>query len=167
MQRRGVNGSHGPDVAREADMKEGRLNGGLRVSCARQRCRATADGKQLTISDPLQAPSAGLAIPAAISFASFAQFVLVEAGLSQFGTRIPPNWSLAGLPVSAAISLAPLAEHVLTFAGTPQLLAFPASHTDASRSNLKGLGKGRDRNYKKSSCRCGAEHKFSHSLQHS
>jgi hypothetical protein len=114
MQRRGVNGSHGPDVAREADMKECRLNGGLRVSCARQRCRATADGKQLTISDPLQAPSAGLAIPAAISFASFAQFVLVEAGLSQFGARIPPHWSLAGLPVSAAISLAPLAQHVLS-----------------------------------------------------
>ena len=58
---------------------------------------------------PLQAPSASLAIPAAISFASFAQLVLVEAGLSQFGARISPNWSLAGLPVSAAISFAPLA----------------------------------------------------------
>jgi hypothetical protein len=57
----------------------------------------------------LQAPSASLAIPAAISFASFAQLVLVEAGLSQFGARISPNWSLAGLPVSAAISFAPLA----------------------------------------------------------
>ena len=58
---------------------------------------------------PLQAPSASLAISAAISFASFAQLVLVEAGLSQFGARISPNWSLAGLPVSAAISFAPLA----------------------------------------------------------
>ena len=115
---------------------------------------------------PLQAPSASLAIPAAISFASFAQLVLVEAGLSQFGARISQNWSLAGLPVSAAISFAPLAQHVLVFAGTPQLLAFPTPHTDASRSNLNGLGKGRDRNYKKSSCRCGAERTFSHSLQH-
>ena len=56
----------------------------------------------------LQAPSASLAISAAISFASFAQLVLVEAGLSQFGARISPNWSLAGLPISAAISFAPL-----------------------------------------------------------
>ena len=115
---------------------------------------------------PLQSPSASLAISAAISFASFAQLVLVEAGLSQFGARIPPNWSLAGLPVSAAISFAPLAEHVLVFAGAPQLLAFPTPQTDASRSNLNGLGKSRDRNYKKSSCHCSAERAFSHSLQH-
>ena len=57
----------------------------------------------------LQAPSASLAIPAAVSLASFAQRVLVEASLSQFGAHIPPNWPLAGLTVSAAISFAPLA----------------------------------------------------------
>ncbi|CUT13586.1 hypothetical protein BF49_4666 [Bradyrhizobium sp.] len=48
----------------------------------------------------------------------------------------------------------------------PQLLAF-TSHPDASRTNLNGLGKGRDWNYGKSSCRCGAERMFSYSLQHS
>jgi hypothetical protein len=57
---------------------------------------------------PLQLTSAGLAIPAAVSFASFAQLILVEAGLPQFSARIPANGSLAGLPVSAAISFAPL-----------------------------------------------------------
>ena len=118
----------------------------------------------------LQTTSTSLAIPTAISCALFAQLVLVEAGLSQFGAHIPPNWSLAGLTVSAAISFAPLPQHVLVFAGTPQLLALPTPstvvHSDASRSNLNGLGKGRDRNYKKSSCRCGAERIVAHSFQH-
>src|SRR5262245_17887314 len=63
------------------------------------------------------------------SGALFAQLVLVEAGLSQFGAHIPPNWSLAGLTVSAAISFAPLPQHVLVFAGTPQLLALPTPST--------------------------------------
>jgi hypothetical protein len=115
----------------------------------------------------LHAPSASLAIPAAISLALFAQLVLVEAGLSQLAARIPPNRPLlAGLPVSAAITFAPLAQLVLAFAGTPQLLAFSTPHPDASRSNLNGLGKGRDRNDKKRRCRCGAERIFSHCLQH-
>jgi hypothetical protein len=57
---------------------------------------------------PLQLTSAGLAIPAAVSFASFAQLILVETGLPQFAAHIPPSWSLAGLAVSAAISFAPL-----------------------------------------------------------
>ena len=57
---------------------------------------------------PLQAPSASLAIPAAISFASFAQLVLVETGLSQFAAHVSTNRPLAGLPISAAISFAPL-----------------------------------------------------------
>jgi len=122
----------------------------------------------LSISAALHAPSASLAVPAAISFASFAQFVLVEARLSQFPANISPNWSLAGLAVSAAIPFTPLAQHVLVFAGAPQLLAFSTTpQPDTSRSNLKGLGKGRDRNYKKSSCRCGADRIFSHSSQHS
>jgi hypothetical protein len=56
----------------------------------------------------LHAPSTSLSIPATISFALFAQSILVKAGLSQFGAHISPNWSLAGLPVSAAISFAPL-----------------------------------------------------------
>src|SRR5882724_215092 len=119
---------------------------------------------------PLHAPPTSLAIPTAVSFASFAQLILVEAGLSQFGAHIPPNWPLASLTVSAAISFAPLPQHVLVFAGTPQLLALPTPstvvHSDASRSNLNGLGKGRDRNYKKSSCCCGAERIVAHSFQH-
>ena len=57
---------------------------------------------------PLQATSTSLAIPAAVSFASFAQLVLVKAGLSQFAAHVPANWPLAGLPVSTAISFAPL-----------------------------------------------------------
>ena len=57
---------------------------------------------------PLQTTSTSLAVPTAISFASFAQLVLVEASLSQFAAHVPANWSLAGLPVSAAISFAPL-----------------------------------------------------------
>jgi hypothetical protein len=118
----------------------------------------------------LQTTSTSLAIPTAISCALFAQLVLVEAGLSQFGAHIPPNWSLAGLTVSAAISFAPLPQHVLVFAGTPQLLALPTPstvvHSDASRSNLNRLGKGRDRNYKKSSCHCGAERIVAHPFQH-
>src|SRR6185369_15206707 len=109
----------------------------------------------------LQATSTSLAIPTAISCALFAQLLLVEAGLSQFGAHIPANWSLAGLPVSAAISFAPLPERVLIFARTPQLLALPTPsavvHPDASRSNLNGLREGRDRNCKKSGCRGGAE----------
>jgi len=87
--------------------------------------------------------------------------------LSQFTAHISPNRSLAGLAVSAAIPFTALAEHVLVFAGTTQLLAFSTPQPDTSRSNLKGLGKGRNWNYKKSNCRCGAERRFSHSLQHS
>jgi hypothetical protein len=119
---------------------------------------------------PLQATSTGLAIPAAISFASFAQLVLVETGLPQFGAHIPTNWSLAGLAVSAAISFAPLPQRVLVFTGTPQLLALPSStvvDSDASRSNLNGLGEGGDRKYEKSRCRCGAERIFAHCFRHS
>ena len=56
----------------------------------------------------LQATSTSLAIPAAISFASFAQLVLVETGLSQFAAHVSANRPLAGLPISAAISFAPL-----------------------------------------------------------
>ena len=65
---------------------------------------ALGDAEPLCNTDnqrPLQAPSASLAISAAISFASFAQLVLVEAGLSQFGARISSNWSLAGLRVQS------------------------------------------------------------------
>jgi hypothetical protein len=121
----------------------------------------------LNISAALHAPSASLAILAAISFASFAQLVLVETGLSQFAAHVSPSRSLAGLAVSAAIPFTPLAQHVLVFAGTPQLLAFSAPQPDTSRSNLNGLGKRRDRNHKKSSSRCGAERRFSYPLQHS
>ena len=115
---------------------------------------------------PLELASTSLAIPTAISFASFTQLILVEASVSQFGAHIPPNWSPAGLPISAAISLAPLAQRVLVFAGKPQLLASPTSsiHSDASRSNFNGSRKGRNRNYKKSGCRCGAECIFAHSI---
>jgi len=78
------------------------------LECA-GRCRAVPD-HPATLKNlrPLQATSTSLAIPTAISFALFAQLVLVEASLSQFATHIPPNWSLAGLPVCAAISFAPL-----------------------------------------------------------
>jgi hypothetical protein len=96
----------------------------------------------------------------------FAELFLVEAGLSQFTARIPPRWSLAGLPVSAAIAFALLPEPVLVFASTPQFIAL-STQSDASRSNLDRLRKGRYRNYQKSSCRCGAERKLTHSIQHS
>jgi len=115
----------------------------------------------LKICRPSLATSTSLAIPTAISFASFAQLILIKASLSQFATDVPAHWSLAGFSVSAAISFAPLPERILVFAGSPQLLALPTSSTvvdpDAARSNLNGLGKRRDRIYKKSDCRCGAE----------
>jgi hypothetical protein len=57
---------------------------------------------------PKLATSTSLAIPATISFALFAQLILVEARLSQFPAHIPPSWSLTGFPVCAAISFAPL-----------------------------------------------------------
>jgi len=47
-------------------------------------------------------------VAATISFAAFAQLVLVETSLPQFAAHIPPDWSLAGLPVSPAVSFAPL-----------------------------------------------------------
>jgi hypothetical protein len=132
------------------------------------RARAMADrsatpGNQRS----LQATSAGLAIPAAVSFASFAQLILVEAGLPQFAAHIPPSWPLAGLSVSAAISFAPLSQRVLVFTGTPQFLALPSSYSDASRSDLDRLGEGRNRKYEESRCRCGAERIFAHCFQHS
>jgi hypothetical protein len=151
------------------DMNEAANQGGLAMTGARgsaERCRTTLQHQELAT---LQATSTSLAISAAVSFASFAQRILVETGLPQFSAHIPPNWPLAGLTVSAAISFAPLPQRVLVFAGKPQLLALPTStvvHSDASRSNFNGLGKGRDRNYKKSSCRCGAERIVAHSIQH-
>jgi hypothetical protein len=110
--------------------------------------------------------STSLAIPTAISFAAFTQLILVEASISQFGAHIPANRSSAGLPISAAVSFAPLSQRVLVFAGKPQLLATPTSaiYSNASRSDLDGLRKGRNRNYKKSGCRCGAEGIFAYSI---
>jgi hypothetical protein len=110
--------------------------------------------------------STSLAIPTAISFAAFTQLILVEASISQFGAHISPNWSPAGFPISAAISFAPLSQRVLVFAGKPQLLASPTSsiYSDASRSNLNGLRKGRNWNYKKSGGRGGAERIFTHPI---
>jgi hypothetical protein len=52
------------------------------------------------------ATSTRFPVPATISFALFAQFVLVETSLPQFAAHIPSNRFLAGLPVSAAISFA-------------------------------------------------------------
>ena len=116
--------------------------------------------------ESLQSASASLAIPTAISLAAFTQRVLVEASRSQFGAHIPPNWLPAGLPIPAAISFAPLSQRILVFAGEPQLLATSTStiHSDASRSNLYGLRKGRNRNYKKSGCRRGGKRIFAHSI---
>ena len=82
--------------------------GGPRDDRCMGRCRAVPTTLQRRTLATLHATSTSLAIPTAISFASFAQLVLVEAGLSQFAAHIPPNWSLASLPVSAAISFAPL-----------------------------------------------------------
>ena len=47
-------------------------------------------------------------------------------------------------------------------------IAHPSTvvHSNAARPNLNGLGKGRDRNYKKGSCRCGAERVVAHCFQH-
>lgn len=81
--------------------------GGLRMTGV-QSGPSDAGHSATPVSATLQATSASLAIPAAVSFASFAQLILVEAGLPQFAAHIPPSWSLAGLAVSAAISFAPL-----------------------------------------------------------
>ena len=67
----------------------------------------------------LQATSTGFAVAATVSFALFAQSVLVETSLPQFAAYIPPNRSLARLAVSATVSFALLAEAVLVFAGEP------------------------------------------------
>ena len=115
---------------------------------------------------PLEAASTGLTIPAAISFTLFAQPVLIEASFSQFATHIAPGWSLAGLAVSAAIPFAPLSQRILVFAGAPQFLALPASEPDASRSDLNGLGEGRNRKQKKSCCRRHADSIIAHTLDH-
>jgi hypothetical protein len=111
----------------------------------------------------LQAASTRFPVPATISFALFAQLVLVETSLPQFAAHIPPNRSLAGLPVSAAVSFALLPQPVFVFAGTPQFFALPTTpaapivYADAPRSNLDRLGKGRDRNQNNGHCRCGGE----------
>jgi hypothetical protein len=120
----------------------------------------------------LQATSTRFSVPATISFALFAQLVLVETGLPQFAAHIPPNWPLAGLPVSAAVSFALLPQPVFVFAGTPQLLALstpsaaPIVYADASRSNLDRLGKGRDRHQNNGRCCRGQESKLASSLKH-
>ena len=67
----------------------------------------------------LQPTSAGFAVAATVSFALFAQPVLVETSLPQFAAYVPPNRSLARLAVSATVSFALLAEAVLVFAGEP------------------------------------------------
>ena len=67
----------------------------------------------------LQATSTGFAVAATVSFALFAQSVLVETSLPQLAAYIPPNRSLARLAVSATVSFALLAETVLVFAGEP------------------------------------------------
>src|SRR6476620_11174435 len=73
------------------------------------RCRAMPDHSATPKNlRPLQATSTSFTIPTAISFASFAQLVLVETGLSQFAAHVSANRPLAGLPISAAISFAPL-----------------------------------------------------------
>jgi hypothetical protein len=120
----------------------------------------------------LQATSAGFAIAATVSFALFAQAVLVETRLPQFAAHIPPNRSLAGLAVSAAVSFALLAQAVLVFAGTPQFFALPASpasivDADASGSNLDRLSMDGDRSQNNGGCRRNGECKLARSLKHS
>jgi hypothetical protein len=120
----------------------------------------------------LQATSTRFPVPATISFALFAQLVLVETGLPQFAAHIPPNWPLAGLPVSAAVSFALLPQPVFVFAGTPQFFALPTTsaapivYADAPRSNLDRLGKGRDRNHNNGRCCRNGECKLATSLKH-
>jgi hypothetical protein len=62
--------------------------------------------RQPKYRSPILATSASLAIPTAISFALFAQPILVEASCAQFAAHIASDWPLAGFPVSAAISFA-------------------------------------------------------------
>jgi hypothetical protein len=126
----------------------------------------------VVLSESILAISARFPVPATISFALFAQLVLVETGLPQFAAHIPPNRPLAGLPVSAAVSFALLPQPVFVFAGTPQLLALstpsaaPIVYADASRSNLDRLGKGRDRNHDHGRCCRDGECKLAPSLKH-
>jgi hypothetical protein len=126
----------------------------------------------VVLSELILAISTRFPVPATISFALFAQLVLVETGLPQFAAHIPPNWPLAGLPVSAAVSFALLPQPVFVFAGTPQLLALstpsaaPIVYADAPRSNLDRLGKGRDRNQNNGRCCRDGECKLAPSLKH-
>jgi hypothetical protein len=126
----------------------------------------------VVLSESKLATSARFPVPATITFALFAQLVLVETSLPQFAAHIPPYWSLAGLPVSAAISFALLPQPVFVFAGTPQFFALPTTsaapvvYADAPRSNLDRLGKGRDWNHNNGRCGRDGECKLAPSLKH-
>ena len=107
----------------------------------------------LTPSSQL-ASSASLAIPTAIPFTLFAQLIFVEASRPQFAANFASDRSLAGFPVSAAVSFALFPQPVLVFTGSSQFFALAASTTavvysDSARTDLNGLGKGRDRKNEK------------------
>jgi hypothetical protein len=92
----------------------------------------------------VELPSASLAVSTAISFALFAQPILVDARCPQLLAVVPSNRPQAGLAIFAAIALTSLAKPFLHLAGTPQFLALPAPaaavvYANASRSNLHGL----------------------------
>jgi hypothetical protein len=97
--------------------------------------------------NPLHAAvSAGLTIAATVTFALFAQFILIQACGPQFTADISPNWPLARLTVATAVSFALLAQPVLIFAGEPQLFTLSAASadpavidSDSARSDLDGL----------------------------
>jgi hypothetical protein len=124
------------------------------------------------VASVILATSTRFPVLATISFALFAELVLVETGLPQFAAHVSPNGSLAGLPVSAAVSFALLPQPVFVFAGAPQFFALPTTsaapivYADAPRSNLDRLGKGRDRNHHHGRCCGDGECKLAPSLKH-
>ena len=83
--------------------------------------------------------SANLAIPAAVSFALFAQPFFVEAGRSQILAPIPSHGPAAGLAISAAIAFTLLSKPLLVLASEAQLFAPPPAsiYPDPARSNLE------------------------------
>jgi hypothetical protein len=91
------------------------------------------------------AVATGFPVAATVTFALFAQPILVQAGGAQLTTDISPNRPLAGLAIATAISLALLAQPVLVFAGKPQLFTLSATSTAAiinpnpARPDLDGL----------------------------
>jgi hypothetical protein len=103
--------------------------------------------------------SAILAISPAVTFALFAQLILVETGRPQFLAhllvrRLLTSPLLTRLAISPAVTFALFAQPILIFTGQSQLLTLAACsptaiiYLDAARPNLERLGRGRNGKHK-------------------